>query len=51
MFQRMRLWFRWLRRCRLEPVGLHHLPTDGPVLLVTTIALFCVIAVGLLGSG
>ncbi len=35
LFRRTGLWFHWLRRCRLEPVGLHHLPSDGPVLLVT----------------
>ena len=35
LFRRTGLWFRWLSRCRLESVGLHHLPSDGPVLLVT----------------
>jgi hypothetical protein len=35
LFRRTRLWCRWLRRCRLEPVGVHHLPADGPVLIVT----------------
>jgi MFS family permease len=38
LMRRTRLWFRWLRRCRLQPVGLHHLPMDGPVVLVTNAA-------------
>ena len=35
LFRRTWLWARWLRLYQLEPVGLHQLPSDGPVLLVT----------------
>jgi hypothetical protein len=35
LFLRMFLWIRTYPRCRLEVAGMHHLPTDGPVLLAT----------------
>jgi MFS family permease len=35
LFWRTRLWFRWLGRCRLEPVDTFNLPSDGPVILAT----------------
>ena len=35
LFGRTRLWFRWLRRCRLEPVDTFNLPADGAAILAT----------------
>lgn len=36
LFYRTVLWFRWRSRARLEVLGLHHLPDNGPVVVVTT---------------
>jgi MFS family permease len=35
LLRRTRLWFRWLPRCRLEPVDTFNLPGDGAVILAT----------------
>jgi hypothetical protein len=35
LFFRTRLWFRWRGRAKLEVLGLHHLPDNGPVLAVS----------------
>jgi MFS family permease len=35
LFGRTRLWFRWLGRYTLEPVGTSHVPSDGAVILAT----------------
>jgi len=36
LFYRTLLWFRWCCRAKLEVLGLHHLPDNGPALVVTT---------------